>query len=55
MKRYYVPNTFFSGYDTNEKNVFDINSLPLLTNRISKGKTYFIFVKTLLVFYLPKT
>jgi len=41
IKNHYIPNTLFSGYNTNEKNKFDIKKFPLLTNRIIKGKTYF--------------
>jgi len=41
IKKHYTPNTLFSGYDTTKKNQFDIKKLPLLTNRIIKGKTYF--------------
>ncbi len=41
LKKHYIPNTLFSGYDTSRKNKFDKNKLPLLTNRIIKGKTYF--------------
>jgi len=41
IKKHYIPNTLYSGYDTNDKNKFNTKNLPLLTNRIIKGKTYF--------------
>lgn len=41
IKKHYLPNTLFSGYDTKGKRKFDVKNLPLLTNRVIKGKTYF--------------
>lgn len=52
LKRNYLPNTLFSGYDTSIKNNLSSTNLPLIKNRVSKGTPYFYICKNS-VCYLP--